>query len=293
MRLRSAEIVAIARHSLWYIKLKMYISSLKTAGRNTTKNEQQQERMRKEEEGETKTKTETNIKCWKWKLVLQVSPAPNDTIRTDPIRSDPIRIRSLRWDANAWFSRILSTFLFRVRMINNKSNAKMSVMYVACQRLRLFMAWINKNNAPIRDDKLTTKTKNNFENEKKKKFLSTAENVSHTRWVSLPPSPSLSLPSHTQLVAFEIGIGIENVWKRFRKCRWRRRVSQTNDYECDASCRPMSLMTAPITPLMGEGNTECWCWDSFMEIDRKLGYTLNGKIISFWAGFWKYLEQII
>lgn len=43
-------------------------------------------------------------------------------------------------------------------MINNKSNAKMSVMYVACQRLRLFMAWINKNNAP--------KTKNNLEKKK-------------------------------------------------------------------------------------------------------------------------------
>lgn len=211
MRLRSAEIVAIARHSLWYIKLKMYISSLKTAGRNTTKNEQQQERMRKkEEEGETKTKTETNIKCWKWKLVLQVSPAPNDTIRTDPIRSDPIRIRSLRWDANAWFSRILSTFLFRVRMINNKSNAKMSVMYVACQRLRLFMAWINKNNAPIRDDKLTTKTKNNFENEKKKKFLSTAENVSHTRWVSPSVSPPLSAFSYS-------ACGIRN-WNWNWKC---------------------------------------------------------------------------
>lgn len=189
MRLRSAEIVAIARHSLWYIKLKMYISSLKTAGRNTTKNEQQQERMRKEEEGETKTKTETNIKCWKWKLVLQVSLAPNDTIRTDPIRYDPIRIRSLRWDANAWFSRILSTFLFRVRMINNKSNAKMSVMYVACQRLRLFMAWINKNNAPIRDDKLTTKTKNNFE--KKNIFVDGWECFSYE--MGLSPSISLSL----------------------------------------------------------------------------------------------------
>lgn len=113
--------------------------------------------------------------------------------RYDPNRSDTIRSEfKVRWDANAWFSRILSTFLFRVRMINNKSNAKMSVMYVACQRLRLFMAWINKNNAPIRDDKLTTKTKNNFE-KKKKTFLSTAENVSHTRWVPLPLSLSLSL----------------------------------------------------------------------------------------------------
>lgn len=88
--------------------------------------------------------------------------------RYDPNRSDTNRSEfEVRWDANAWFSRILSTFLFRVRMINNKSNAKMSVMYVACQRLRLFMAWINKNNAPIRDDKLTTKTKNNFEKKKK------------------------------------------------------------------------------------------------------------------------------
>lgn len=165
-------------------------------------------------------------------------------------------------------------------------------MYVACQRLRLFMAWINKNNAPIRDDKLTTKTKNNFENEKKKHFCRRLR-MFLIRDGSLSLHLPLSLPSHTQLVAFEIGIWIENVWKRFRKCRWRRRVSQTNDYECDASCRPMSLMTAPITPLMGEGNTECWCWDSFMEIDRKLGYTLNGKIISFWAEFWKYLEQII
>lgn len=184
MRLRSAEIVAIARHSLWYIKLKMYISSLKTAGRNTKKKtNNNKNEWEKEEEGETKTKTETNIKCWKWKLVLQVSPAPNDTIRTDPIRSDPIRIRSLRWDANAWFSRILSTFLFRVRMINNKSNAKMSVMYVACQRLRLFMAWINKNNAPIRDDKLTTKTKNNFE--KKNIFVDGWECFSYEMGLSI------------------------------------------------------------------------------------------------------------
>lgn len=63
-----------------------------------------------------------------------------------------------------------------VRMINNKSNAKMSVMYVACQRLRLFMAWINKSNAPIRDYKLTQRQKQNTKKKQLQK-MSTLENV--------------------------------------------------------------------------------------------------------------------
>lgn len=59
MRLRSAEIVAIARHSLWYIKLKMYISSLKTAGRNTKKtnnNKNEWEKKKKKEKQKQKQK---------------------------------------------------------------------------------------------------------------------------------------------------------------------------------------------------------------------------------------------
>lgn len=192
-------------------------------------------------EGEIKTKTTTNIKCWKWKLVLQVSRAR--TIRYDPSRSDPnSKSDEMRTHgSHSRRSRILSTFLFRVRMINNKSNAKMSVMYVACQRLRLFMAWINKNNAPIRDDKLTQRQKTTW----KKKMNIFVDGWECFSYKMGPPSPSLyhaPIPqSPTQLVVFEIGIEIENVWKRFRKCRWR--VSQTNDYECDASCR-LSLMTA-------------------------------------------------
>lgn len=97
-------------------------------------------------------------------------------IRYDPMRCEQIRRHRQRRHRNCrpvltWLaapspshslslSVSLCLCLSLVRMINNKSNAKMSVMYVACQRLRLFMAWINKNNAPIRDYKLTQRQKN-------------------------------------------------------------------------------------------------------------------------------------
>lgn len=53
-------------------------------------------------------------------------------------------------------------------------------MYVACQRLRLFMAWINKNNAPISDYKLTQRQKTTSK-------MSTAENVSQLLLLLLSP----------------------------------------------------------------------------------------------------------
>lgn len=100
-------------------------------------------------------------------------------IRYDPMRCEQIRRHRQRRHRNCrpvltWLTvRSPSPSLFElclclspVRMINNKSNAKMSVMYVACQRLRLFMAWINKNNAPIRDYKLTQRQKTKIEKKK-------------------------------------------------------------------------------------------------------------------------------
>lgn len=88
----------------------------------------------------------------------------------------------LWYDNSLSLSRSLSQSLSRspVGMINNKSNAKMSVMYVACQRLRLFMAWINKNNAPISDYKLTQRQKTTSK-------MSTAENVSQLLLLLLSP----------------------------------------------------------------------------------------------------------
>lgn len=224
----------------------MYISSLKTAGRNTKKsnNKVHEERMKKRDKNKYKM----------LKMETSFTGKPR-SIRSVPIRSE----FEIRWDANmvlthSEISLGFSTFLFRVRMINNKSNAKMSVMYVACQRLCLFMAWINKNNAPIRDDKLTQrqKTTTKYNNQNKIHFRRRLR-MFLIRWVQLQ-SPPHCLPSWAQLVALELELKM--FWKRFRKCRWRVRLTIMN-----------------VTPDVG------WLWWSSADCDDS-PITLMGSLTS-------------